>query len=295
MNKRADMNDMGKHIDMNDKGRLIDLNDFVLFGGGFMGESYNHKQNPDIMLKLYPLNWTWMAVKEHERAMQAYALGIPTPEPGDLVRVQDGRKGILFRRIPGKKSFARAVGEDPSQTEAFALLFADMCKRLHSTRVDTNEIPSVKDHYAGVIQEHPYLTTVQQDKVLRFIADAPETDTALHGDLHFGNVIFRGDERWFIDIGEFSYGSPYFDLAVSMMTMKYSPEERIRELYHMDKRTSIRFLEAFLAAYFGPGCSLKDIEEELERYVVLRTLMIQRDLGFIIPERQPLVDAFFAE
>ena len=80
-----------------------------------------------------------------------------------------------------------------------------------------------------------------------------------------------------------------------MMTMKYSPEERIRELYHMDKRTSIRFLEAFLAAYFGPGCSLKDIEEELERYVVLRTLMIQRDLGFIIPERQPLVDAFFAE
>ena len=32
--------------------RLIDLNDYILTGGGFMGESYNHKDNPELMLKM---------------------------------------------------------------------------------------------------------------------------------------------------------------------------------------------------------------------------------------------------
>ena len=31
----------------------ISLNDFVLTGGGFNGESYDHKTNPELMLKLY--------------------------------------------------------------------------------------------------------------------------------------------------------------------------------------------------------------------------------------------------
>ena len=31
----------------------ISLDDFVLSGGGFNGESYDHKTDPTIMLKLY--------------------------------------------------------------------------------------------------------------------------------------------------------------------------------------------------------------------------------------------------
>lgn len=255
-----------------------------------MGESYNHRHDSDIMLKLYPMDWTWMAEQEHRRAMQAYAMGIPTPEPGDLVKVQDGRTGILFHRIPGKKSFARAIGEDPSRAGEFAEKFAAMCKQLHATKVNTRELPSVKDHYTRVIQDHPYLTTAQQERVLQFIAEAPETDTALHGDLHFGNVIFRGDQSWFIDIGELRYGHPYFDLGVSMMIMKYTPEERVRELYHMDKNTSVRFFRAFLGAYFE-NRPVDEVEEVLKPYMALRTLMVQRDLGLILPERQPMVDA----
>lgn len=49
---------------MHDVGRLrhlLDLNDFILAGGGFMGESYNHKDNPELMLKVYPLDWTRLA------------------------------------------------------------------------------------------------------------------------------------------------------------------------------------------------------------------------------------------
>ena len=42
---------------------------------------------------------------------------------------------MIFRRIPGKKSFARAVGENPERTEEFASRFASMCKELHATTV----------------------------------------------------------------------------------------------------------------------------------------------------------------
>ena len=97
--------------------RLIDLNDYILTGGGFMGESYNHKDNPELMLKMYPIDWAALALKEYDRSEQAFSLGIPTPKAEELVKVPDGRLGIVFQRIQGKKSFAKAVGEDPSRTE----------------------------------------------------------------------------------------------------------------------------------------------------------------------------------
>ena len=31
----------------------IDLSDYEISGGGYNGESYNHKHDPSIMLKLY--------------------------------------------------------------------------------------------------------------------------------------------------------------------------------------------------------------------------------------------------
>ena len=274
--------------------KLIDLNDFILAGGGFMGESYNHKDDPGIMLKLYPLEWTRLAEKEYDRAVKAFALGVPTPEAKDLVKVPDGRMRIIFQRIQGKKSFARAVGYDPSRTEELATRFAALCKTLHSTRVNKEELPSTKEFYVGIIKTDPFLTSAQKDKVLRHIADIPEANTALHGDLHFGNAIFRGNESWFIDIGELGYGYPLWDLGVFMSAVNYSPEEKIRELYHMDKRTALSFWQTFLRAYSGGDRPLKELEEEIKPYAALRSLLVQRVIGRLIPERQPLVECLFA-
>ena len=282
---------MQQNEEMKMEPKLIDLNDYVLFGGGFLGDSYNHKSDPDVMLKLYSAERTKMAWDEYDCARKVYALGIPTPEPGQLVKVQDGRTGIIFRRIPGKKSFAKAIGENPSQTEEFAEKFALMCKDLHATKVNKEDFPNKKDYCYEVIKDSPYLTSAQKDKVVRFITDVPEADTALHGDLHFGNVICRGSENWFIDLGGFSHGYYLFDLGMTMITMRYSTEEGMRKLYHMEQSTAVRFWEAFVKYYFGPGCSLEDIEEEIKPYGALRTLLIQKDLGHILPVRQPLVDS----
>ena len=221
--------------------KLIDLNDYLLTGGGFMGESYNHKDNPEIMLKVYPLDWTRLADKEYDCAKKAYAL----------------------------------------------------CKTLHTTRVNKEELPSAKEYFARVMSTHPFLTSAQKDKVLRFIADIPETDTAIHGDLHFGNAILRGDENWFIDIGELGYGYPLIDLGICMSVMEYTSDEKTRELYHMDRDTAVRFWKAFLKAYFGEGRSLEELEEEIRPYAALRSLFVLRVAGRMVPERQALVESLF--
>ena len=85
---------------MNDSIRQIDLSDFVLFGGGFMGESYNHRHNPDIMLKLYSPERADWAIRQHECAMQAYASGIPTPEPWRHVRRWESTSASSATAIP---------------------------------------------------------------------------------------------------------------------------------------------------------------------------------------------------
>ena len=115
------------------KPTVIDLKDYELSGGGKLGESYIKKDNPDILLKLYSTELEKMGLDEHERASKVYSIGIPCPEPGEVVRTTDGRVGILYKRIHGKLSYARALSIHPELMEQYALEFAELCKELHST------------------------------------------------------------------------------------------------------------------------------------------------------------------
>ncbi len=87
----------------------INLDDYVLSGGGANGESYDHRTDPSVMLKLYFPGKIQQPLDEVTLARKVYALGIPSPEPGDYVVTEDGRYGIRFRRVVGKKSYARAI------------------------------------------------------------------------------------------------------------------------------------------------------------------------------------------
>ena len=136
--------------------KQIDLNDYVLSGGGYMGESYNHKSNPDLMLKLYSTERTALSLLEYDCACKAYALGIPTPEPGELVKVADGRTGIVFRRIQGKKSFARAIADEPSRAQEFGEKFAVLCKDLfHQEKVPPHNPGASLSHNGAAGEGHP--------------------------------------------------------------------------------------------------------------------------------------------
>ena len=264
--------------------RQISLSDYTLSGGGFNGESYTHKTDPTVLLKLYFPGKISQPLDELLMAQKVLGLGIPTPEPGEFVVTEDGRYGIRFRRITGKKSFARAMGDDPERIEEFAWRFADLCHLLHDTHVDRNCFVSVKDKYGRLLEESPYFTKDEKVRISRFIADAPDCDTAIHGDLHFGNVIFAGREQYFIDLGDFCYGYPLFDIGMVYLVCKLSGEAFNQEVFHMDATSVRKFWELFAPAYFGTDRPLKDIEREVRPYAGLKTLIIERDSDGPRPE-----------
>ena len=257
----------------------INLDDYVLFGGGANGESYDLKSDPTVMLKLYFPGKIQQPLDEMLMARKVYDQGIPTPEPGDYVVTEDGRYGIRFRRIAGKKSYSRATADNPERVGQYATEFAQMCLQLHATHVDTTLFSNVKDRYYHLLEESPFFSTAEKDRIGRFIADTPDEDTAIHGDLQFSNAIFVGGKRWFIDLGDFCYGNHLFDLGMVYLCCNLSPEPFIKEVFHMPKSLAIEFWRQFVPAYFGTDRPLKEIEEQIRPYAGLKTLIIERDMG----------------
>ena len=262
----------------------ISLNDYVLTGGGFNGESYDHKTNPELMLKLYMPGKIEQPLYELHMARLVYEMGIPTPKPGDYVVTDDGRYGILFNRIIGKKSYFRATSDHPERVQQYAEEFAHMCLDLHAVHVDTTKLESVKERFYQYLASNPFFTKVEKDKIGRFIADAPDTDTACHGDLQYSNAIFAGDRRYFIDLGDFAYGYNLIDVSMVYLCCYLSDPAFIKETYHLDSPLARKFWDYFAPVYFGSDRSLKSIEEEILPYAGLRTLMIEYNSGCPMPE-----------
>jgi len=271
---------------------LIDLNDYIRVGEGANGASYNHKTNPDIMLKMYFRNFE-AAQLELELAQKVYAAGIPTPEPGDLVT--DGeRMGIRFRRLAGKRSYSRACGDEPERVEEYAREFARLCKRLHATHVDTTQFESVKDRLYAMLAANPDFTPDQKNKIHAFIAAAPDADTAIHGDLQFSNGIFTEKDGvrtpYFIDLGDFCYGYPMFDIGMVYLCCCLNDEAWTMEQYHMSNATAAKFWDAFQDEYFGPDQDKEEVLRQVRIYAGLKTLIVERDTHCPMPQFRAMLE-----
>ena len=261
----------------------INLEDYVHAGEGANGESFNHRTDPDIMMKLYNPGKVQQPYDEMLMARKVYELGIPTPEPGEYVT--DGvRYGIRFRRIVGKVSYSRATADHPENVERYAAEFAEMCKKLHAVHVDTTQFENVKDRYYRLLAENPFFSPAQKDAIGKFIADAPDTDTAIHGDLQYSNAIFVGDKRYFIDLGDFCYGYNLFDVGMVYLCCCLSGEDFIREVFHLPLDLAAKFWEYFVPVYFGPGMSVKEATEMIAPYAGIKTLIVERDTKCPMPQ-----------
>lgn len=273
---------------------LVSLSDYVLDGQGATGESYVSKADPSVMIKLFFPGKIQQPLNEMRLARKVYDAGIPTPEPGEFVKTVDGRFGIRFRRIIGKKSYSRATGDDPANVERYATEFAQMCKKLHSIHLDTTKFENIKDHNLLLLEQNPFFKPEEKEKLARFILDAPDTDTAIHGDLQYSNAIFAGDKRYFIDLGDFCYGYPLFDVGMVYLCCNLSTEEFISETFHMPKSLARKFWEYFARVYFGSDRPLASINEEILPYAGIKTLMIERETGCEMPEFREALDAILS-
>ena len=173
---------------------------------------------------------------------------------------------------------------NPEKVRQYAEEFASMCRQLHATLVPAGMFENVKDRYYRLLDENPFFTNPQKDAIAKFIADTPDEDTAIHGDLQYSNAIFVGNRRYFIDLGDFCYGNHLFDVGMVYLCCMLSSEDFIRETFHMPKALAGEFWRFFAPAYFGADRPLKGIEEEIMPYAGLKTLIIERDMNRPAPE-----------
>lgn len=264
---------------------IVDLGDYEHSGEGANGTSYNHKTDADTMIKLYNSNQNIRnVIGELEFARKVFEAGISTPKPGELITDGQGRYGMKFKRIVGKKSYSRACADDPENLPLYAREFAQLCKELHSTVVSKTDFPSVKDMYMLLLEENPFFTEDEKARTYQFIMNAPDGDTAIHGDLQFSNAIRTENGKYFIDLGDFAYGHPYFDLGMVLLCCKYDGEEFVKNVFHMTLKQASDFWDHFAREYFGPDADLEQVEMTLRPYAGLKLLIMEKFAGVRLEE-----------
>ena len=228
----------------------IDLEQYVPSGEGGTAVTYKHKTR-NSLAKLYnPGFEADMALEEFRIGRAVFEMGIPTPEPDPLV-THGTRQGSEYEFIPGKRSFARILSQEPEREKEMALAFAQAGRQLHGTHADTSRIPSIKEVLRQFYLHNDCVTEEYNRRALRFLDNAPEADTCLHGDFHIGNIITDGTRTLWIDIGQFCHGVPEWDLGWFWTMSHNLGDQRADFLLHMTQAALTSFWDAFLPAYLG--------------------------------------------
>lgn len=256
---RLEVSGLSSKIIVLREAKKIDLSEYKEAGDGHTSLCYFNNDD-DSMIKLY---YDFMKeddiVKEKRYATSAILMGIPTPICGDIITV-NGKKGLMFEKIKGKISFSRALANDPSKVDELAKDFATMSRKLHSTLCDKNVFPDVKTSYFEFLESFKGLTSEQVEKVRQFIVTSGDNDTCVHGDYHLGNAIMSEDhDLLFIDMSDFSYGNPCFDLGTLWFITHAEFDKHVEELFHCSHALLKEFYDHFVKYYFD-----KPYDEELD-------------------------------
>ena len=203
------------------------------------------------MAKLYNPGFEADRAKaEFLTARAVFELGIPSPEPFRLIT--DGeRSGAEYELIKNKRSYTRIISQEPERLEKISLKFARMAKELHAKQADTTRLHSYKQKMERFYHEKNMVPEDYKQRALQFLDTVPDTPRCLHGDLHIGNIITDGQRDLWIDLGEFAYGVPEWDLALLWTMCHNMPGDRVEHIFHITHETMMAHWDIFFPAYLG--------------------------------------------
>lgn len=277
----------------------INLDEYRLSGAGANGASYDCIADSTVMLKLYNTEYSSDAIfRELEVAQKVYDLGVPSPKPGELVT--DGERiGIRFRRIVGKRSFSRMLADEPERYDEFAREFARNCLKIHSTECPDGMFPDAKQQFQILLDADVYLNAEQKAKATAFLKNIPDSKTALHGDMHIGNIIStlpfgaplsQPHDIYFIDLGYFSQGFPLLDLGMMRCVCVTSDDDFRQKEMHINAAMGAMVWASFVDEYFGGRLTVEEADELIIPYQALKCFLIEFNLkGFLPPCYEELV------
>ncbi|MBR0286576.1 MAG: TIGR02172 family protein [Bacteroidales bacterium] len=229
---------------------LINLADYTQSGEGGTAISYTHKTK-NTLAKLYnPGFEADRARAEFLTARTVFEMGIPTPEPYRLVT--DGERfGAEYELVKGKRSFTRIISEEPGRLKEITLDFAAEARKLHATQADTTRLRSYKQVVSQFYREKDLVPEAFKQRAFAFLETVPEATTCLHGDIQIGNIITDGRRTLWIDVGEFSYGTPEWDISIMYVMAQRMDAQRAETLFHLKPKQIKEHWNIFLPAYLG--------------------------------------------
>ena len=259
----------------------INLEDYVQTGEGGTALTYNHKDQKTLAKLFMPGVAAETAEREFLVNQVVYDSGLPTPKPIRLIT--DGtRFGAEYELIPNKRSYTRIISEQPDKLEPLSKRFAVLARQIHEKPADTDKLPDMRELVRDVLLKFDTLPKEYRDRMLAFLDSCPAPKTCLHGDLHIGNIITDGERDLWIDVGDFAWGAPEWDLGMIYHTTHYLSPERTQSISHLDRETFRRHWDYFAPAYYGTDNpeELSAIERSLYPYIATKLAFIIGKLGY---------------
>lgn len=249
----------------------INLDNYVQTGEGGTALTYSNKAGNTLVKLFSPGMGAENAAREFRVNQVVYRLGIPTPAP--LRLVTDGeRYGAEYELIPEKRSFTRIISEEPEQLEPLTLRFARLARELHQTPADTAILPDMRELVRYHIGRYEALPEELKERLLAKLATIPTQAACLHGDLHIGNIITDGTRDLWIDVGDFAYGCPEWDLGMMYFAFQSMSEARAQSIFHLSTETLKKHWALFARAYWNTedAAEITARERALAPYIALK-------------------------
>lgn len=213
----------GKVTERNLRGLCVDGCPIV--GEGFTSTIYALDQQR--VAKVYKLGTPLhKAAEEYELTRAVNASGVPSVQAYELVRVGDCF-GVVMERLSSQTLGAtmHAQRENPDALDEYMSKYVALAKRLHATAAPSEAIPSVRAMWLEYVERLERWCTPSEVALVDDLVHAmPDGETFVHGDLHPGNIMLRGDELVLIDLPGLSRGTPLVDMAITYRGLVMGPK-----------------------------------------------------------------------
>jgi aminoglycoside phosphotransferase (APT) family kinase protein len=197
------------------------------------------------IVKVAKPNTNLFALQRELRHCQiAHGLGLPVPQPFDLVET-GGRNGIVLERIVGESILQRFAGRalSPDEDCLMARTTARLLHRIHGQATD-----GVPEQYGSLerdIRRSEHLGDAEKDAVMALLDALPRKRQLCHGDPNPGNFLLRGDDVVVVDWNNATLGNPEADLAEYVLMLRYaslpaSSPAAVAGLFEASRDSSIR-------------------------------------------------------
>ena len=277
----------------------INLEDYIQSGEGGQALTYIRKDG-SAMAKMFQFGLGSDTVEREFRISRAvYEAGIPCPRPIRLVT--DGKCfGAEYEVVANKRSFTRIISEEPQRLEALTRKFAGLGKQLQSMPADTDVFPDMKEVIRPWIEKSACISETLRGRLLGTLDNIPSPRTCLHGDFHIGNIITDGEKDYWIDLGDFAYGAPEWDLSMNFYLAYYLSPENMEKLFHLDPATFRRHWALLVKSYYGIQTQeeQRSCEKGMLKYSTLKLMFNfskrRNGQGEPSPQLEGLANAFLA-